>query len=1050
MVQKFISRPVLSTVLSILIVLIGILGLLGLPMSQYPDIAPPVVQVNTSYPGANADVVMKSVIAPLEEQINGVENMTYIVSTSGNDGSGTISVYFELGTDPDMAAVNVQNRVSAAMSKLPVEVTQNGVTTEKIQNNMLLVVSLYAETNDYDETFMQNYGRINLYPQLQRVKGVGRVNVFGARDYSMRVWLDPAKMASYKLSPSEVTAAIREQNLEAAPGKFGENGNQVFQYTIKYKGKYTTPEEYENIVIKTDSNGNILKLKDVARIELGAFNYQAISKSQGHPSVSMAVYQMVGSNANEVVKELKKTIETASLSFPPGIKVSIPYDTNLFLDESIKKVLHTFIEAFILVFIVVYLFLQDLRSTLIPVISSLVAIIGTFFFLQMFGFSINLLTLFALVLAIGMVVDDAIVVVEAVHAKMEHDPSLSLFDATSTAMKEITNAIISITFVMSAVFFPVSFMVGPVGVFYRQFALTLAVAMIISAVNALTLSPVLCILIIKPKGDKKVGFVARFQDAFNTTFDAMTNKYKDVLHIFAKKRYIPVASLFIFGAIAYYLMTTTPTGFIPNEDQGVIMADITLPAGASLERTVAVMAKVDSIQSSIPEISDRMSVGGVSLLSNANGGSYALGITNLNPWDKRERDIGQVLGDLYAKTAEITEGRVLFFVPPAVPGFGVSNGLEIQLQDKTGGDITKFYEISQEFIAALTAQPQIQYATSAFDVNFPQYEFSVDIDKCKLANVNINEVFTTMQAYYGSMFVSDFNRFTKYYRVMMQASPEDRTDISSLNKVMVKSTTGDMLPITSLVSFERVYGPEAITRYNLFTAATITGQPNEGYSTGDAIAAVAKAAEVLPMGYSYEFSGMTREEIKAGNQQVFIFLLCFLFVYLILCAQYESYVLPLSVMLPLIIGISGVFIFISAFGLDNNIYVQVALIMLIGLLAKNGILIVEFARQRRDEHGLSIKEAAIEGAAARLRPILMTSFAFIFGMLPLVVSSGAGAAGNVSIGLSAAGGMLIGTVFGVFVIPTMFIIFKRMDEKMRKGNPKIRKIASYETNHVAE
>ncbi|MFI3321653.1 MAG: efflux RND transporter permease subunit [Rikenellaceae bacterium] len=1037
MVQKFISRPVLSTVLSILIVLIGLLGLSSLPMSQYPDIAPPMVKVTTSYPGANAEVVQKSVMAPLEEQINGVENMTYIVSTSSNDGSGTIEVYFELGTDPDMAAVNVQNRVSAASSKLPSTVTQNGVTTEKVQNNMLLVVSLYSENPEFDETFLQNYSKINLLPMLQRVNGVGRINVFGAKDYSMRVWLDPAKMASYNLSPTEVSAAIQEQNLEAAPGKFGENSNQAFQYTIKYKGKYTTEEEYENIVIRTDANGNFLKLKDVARVEFGSFNYGTASMSQGETSSSMAIYQMAGSNANEVVNNLKATIAEAQKSMPPGIEISIPYDTNLSLEESIKKVLHTFLEAFFLVFIVVYVFLQDLRSTLIPVISSLVAIIGTFFFLQMFGFSINLLTLFALVLAIGMVVDDAIVVVEAVHAKLEHDPSQSLFDATSSAMHEITGAVISITFVMSAVFFPVSFMSGPTGVFYRQFAITLAVAMILSAINALTLSPVLCVLIIKHKGGEKVGIVQRLQDSFNAHFEAMTNKYKKVLETFAKRRFIPIAILLVFALIGGYLMKTTPTGFIPNEDQGMIMGDISLPAGSSLERSIAVAEKVDSIQRSIPEISQRLTVSGVSILTGSNGGSYSLVISNLVPWNERERDINQVLGELYAKTSQITEGRALFFVPPAVPGFGVSNGLEIQLQDRTGGDLTEFSNIANEFIAALSAQPEIQYATTGFNVDFPQYEFSVDIEKCKLANVSVSEVFSTMQTYYGSMFVSDFNRFTKYYRVMVQADPEDRTDLNSIYRVMVKNNLGEMVPISTLVDFKRVYGPEAITRYNLFTAATITGVPNPGFSTGDAIAAVSKAAETLPQGYSYEFSGMTREEIKAGNQQVMIFALCFIFVYLILCAQYESYILPLSVMIPLVIGIAGVFIGISALGIDNNIYVQVALIMLIGLLAKNGILIVEFARQRRDEFGLSIKEAAIEGAAARLRPILMTSFAFIFGMIPLMIATGAGAAGNNSIGTAAASGMLIGTVFGVFVIPSLFIIFKTIDEKMRSKNPKL-------------
>lgn len=1034
MVQKFIQRPVLSTVLSILICLVGFIGLLGLPISQYPDIAPPMVRVSASYPGANADVVLKSVIAPLEEQINGVENMTYILSTADNNGSAAIEVYFEQGTNPDMASVNVQNRVSAAMSQLPGEVTQNGVTTEKMQNNMLLTVSLYSNNPDYDETFMQNYGKINLYPELQRVKGVGRVNVFGARDYSMRIWLDPAKMASFGLNPSDVTNAIKDQNLEAAPGKFGDNSSTTqIQYTIKYKGKFTTPVDYENIVIRTDQNGNVLKLKDVATVELGAFSYSATGTAQGKPSVSMAIYQMAGSNANEVVQALKATIEESSANFPEGIEYVIPYDTNKFLEASISKVISTFFEAFILVFFVVYFFLQDLRSTLIPVISSLVAIIGTFFMLMVFGFSINLLTLFALILAIGMVVDDAIVVVEAVHAKLEHNPTLPVIKATSEAMHEITGAIISITFVMSAVFFPVSFMTGPTGVFYRQFALTLASAMIISAINALTLSPVLCTFFIKPKHGQSHGFMERFHTAFNIAFESMIHRYKGVLNIFAHRRWIPVAILILFSAGGYYFITTTPTGFIPNEDQGIMMYDVSLPAGATLSRTNAVMSKIDSITKSIPETDARMNVSGVSLLTGANGGSYGLGIVSLDEWTQREKTASQIQTELMAATnGTLKEGIATFFVPPAVPGFGVSNGFEIQLQDRSGSDdINKFYEVSQEFIGKLFQQPEIKYARTAFDVNFPQYKFDINVDKCKLAGVNISEVIGALQAYYGSMFVSDFNRFSKYYRVMMQAPAEDRTDLASIDKVQVRNSTGEMVPISALIEFEKVYGAESITRYNLFTAASISGEANLGYSTGDAIAAVNRVAKTLPKGYDFEFSGMTREEVKAGNQQIFIFVLCFLFVYLILCAQYESYVLPLAVMIPLIIGICGVFIFIKIFGIDNNIYVQVALIMLIGLLAKNGILIVEFARQRR-EHGLSIIQSAIEGATARLRPILMTSFAFIFGMIPLMLASGAGSVGNRSIGTAAAGGMLIGTIFGIFVIPTMYIIFEAIDEKARR------------------
>lgn len=1032
MVQKFIERPVLSTVLSILICLIGAIGLYTLPVSQYPDIAPPMVRVSTMYAGASADVVLKSVIAPLEEQINGVEGMTYMVSTSANDGSASIEIYFEQNTNPDMAAVNVQNRVSAASSKLPSDVTRYGVTTEKVQNNMLIVLSLYSENKDYDMVFVENYARINIYPEVQRVFGVGRVNIFGANDYSMRLWLDPVKMAAHKLNPSDVMRSVQEQNVEAAPGKFGENADQQFQYTIRYKGKFTDVSEYENIVIRAEEGGQLLKLKDVAKVELGSFNYSMTAISQGCPAVGMAVYQMAGSNAQEVVKGVEEVVAELEKSLPAGLKIGVPMNTNLFLEESITKVMHTFFEAFILVFIVVYFFLQDIRSTLIPVISSLVAILGTFFFLQMFGFSINLLTLFALVLAIGMVVDDAIVVVEAVHAKMEHRKGITLNEATSSAMHEITGAIISITFVMSAVFFPVSFMTGPVGVFYRQFALTLATAMILSAINALTLSPVLCILLIKPSGSsEKSKFVERLHSAFNASFNSLTTRYSNVLSVFIKHRWIPLTALVAFGVALFFLMKNTPTGFIPNEDQGTIMVDVQLPAGSSLERTEKIMKQIDDIMVTIPEIQSRYDVSGTGLLSGGQGGSYGLGFYNLVDWGKRERTVNEVMGELYQRTAGISEANILFFSPPAVPGFGMADGFEIQFQDKTGSSVEKFDEVIKNFMGGLMQQPEIKYVTTVFDANFPQYEFEVNVDKCKMAGVNVGELFATLQGYYGSMFVSDFNRFTKYYRVMLQASPEDRKDLKSIDKIMVRNDLNEMVPVSTLVSFKRIYGTELLKRYNLFSSTAINGASNEGYSTGDAIAAIERVKATLPAGYDIEYSGMTREEVKAGNTQLLIFALCFVFVYLILCAQYESYILPLAVMIPLIIGIFGVFLFINMFGIDNNIYVQVALIMLIGLLAKNGILIVEFARQRR-EHGMTIKQSAIEAAVARLRPILMTSFAFIFGMIPLMVASGAGSAGNNSIGTAAAGGMLIGTVFGVFVIPVMYIIFEKIDEDIRR------------------
>lgn len=1037
MVEIFLKRPVLSTVLSIVITLVGLLALVSLPITQFPEIAPPMVQVTTNYNGANSETVLKSIVAPLEEQINGVENMTYMVSTAGNDGSATIQVYFKLGTDPDMAAVNVQNRVSAASSKLPSAVVQYGVTTEKMQNSMLLMISLYSTNEDYDETFLQNYARINIYPEMQRINGVGRVNIFGARDYAIRVWLEPERLAAFNLDPADVIGAIQEQNIESAPGKFGENSNQTFTYTIKYSGKFTETSEYENIVIKALSDGRILRLKDIARVEMGAFDYSVEGHINGHPTATFAVYQMAGSNARQIVADIKTRLKELSESFPGGVHYTIPYDTNKFLESSIQQVLRTFMEAFFLVFLVVYIFLQDLKSTLIPGIASLVAIIGTFFFLQVFGFTINLLTLFALVLAIGMVVDDAIVVVEAVHAKMnegEHD----VRKATSSAMSEISGAIVSITLVMSAVFFPVSFMSGPTGQFYKQFALTLAVAVLISAVNALTLSPVLCTLLIKHtlKEDKErlkgpKAWMERFHTAFDASFNAMTNKYVNSLRFLTRHRWITTASIFIFGGAAYMFISVIPSAFIPTEDQGFIFADISMPAGTSRERTTQVLDQIDSVARSIEVIEDRLSISGVSLISNSNGGSYGLGLYSLKNWEERDGvGVDQVIEELMARTKNISEGRILFFVPPTVPGFGISDGFELQLQDKSGSELNKFYEVTSEFIEKIAAAPQIKFATTSFNVNFPQYQFSVDVDKCKLMGVRVSDVFNTLQIYYGSAMASDFNKFTKYYRVMVQAESSARENLQSLSKIMVRNSQNTMVPITAFVQFKRVFGSESLKRYNLFTSATITGSAADGYSSGDAIAAINTIAkEVLPAGYGYEYSGMTREEIAAGNQSLYIFALCFIFVYLILAAQYESYILPWAVMISLAAGIFGVYFFVWLAGVDNNIYVQVALIMLIGLLAKNGILIVEFAVQRRN-HGLSIVQSAIEGAQARLRPILMTSFAFIFGMIPLVLESGAGAAGNVSIGVAAAGGMFLGTLFGVFIIPVLYVMFRSLDERV--------------------
>lgn len=1029
MFKNILKKPVLATVISILIVIAGGLGLLSLPITTYPDIAPPMVQVSTNYTGANAEVVLKSVIAPLEEQINGVEGMTYITSTASNDGNAQIKVYFELGYDPDMAAVNVQNRVSAASSKLPSAVTTYGVTTEKMQNTILLMVSFFSENPDYDEVFVENYVRINILPELQRVNGVGRVNVFGAGDYSMKVWMDPDKMAALNLIPSDIAAAIQEQNIEAAPGKFGQDSKSTFEYTIRYKGKFVEPSEYENIVIKAYSDGRILKLKDVARIELDAFSTSTFNSSKGYPGTALSIYQMAGSNAKEVIENVIATLEKAQKDFPEGIKWASPYNTNIFLNASIHQVLKTLFEAFLLVFLVVLVFLQDLKSTIIPSISAVVALVGAFFCLQMFGFSINMLTLFAMVLAIGIVVDDAIVVVEAVHAKLQAGEKSS-YKATSDAMGEISGAIISISLVMSAVFVPVSFMGGPTGVFYKQFALTLASAVILSALNALTLSPVLCAMMIKPHHGEKKGLINRMAVAFNTAFDTVTEKYSSVLKLFSKRQIIPIGILCAFAITLVFLMKSTPTAFIPDEDQGILMADVSLPAGASLDRTKQVLAQIDSICGEIPQIKERMSVAGTSLISGVNGGAYGLLVMSLVDWEEREGiTVKDVIAELKKRTASIMDGNIIFFIPPTVPGFGASSGFEVQLMDKTGGSLEKFYEVQQDFLKELSERPEIMYATTSFNINYPQYEFDVNVDRCKLAGVAVSDVFSTLQSYLGSSIVSDFNRFTKYYRVMIQAAPEFRDDLLSINSIKVRNSNGDMVPVSTLVDFRRVYGPESLNRFNLFTASTITGSPNAGYSSGDAIAAIREVGDNLPVGYGYDFTGMTREEISSSGEQGLIFLLCFIFVYLILSAQYNSYILPWSVMLPLAIGIGGIFIFINMFGINNNIYVQVAMIMLIGLLAKNGILIVEFAKQRH-ENGMSVTEAAIDGAKARLRPILMTSFAFIFGMIPLCMETGAGAVGNVSIGISAAGGMLIGTLFGVLVIPSMYIIFQRLDEKI--------------------
>lgn len=1039
MIRRFIERPVLSTVISIIIVILGFLGYNALPVSLYPEIAPPTIQVTATYPGANAETVLNSVVVPLEEQINGVEGMTYITSTASNSGRAQIQVYFELGTDPDIAAVNVQNRVSQASSQLPQEVTQTGVTTEKQQTSRLLIFTLYSPGGVYDGTFIENYARINLIPRLQRVDGVGTADAFGANTYSMRIWMKPDVMASYDLVPADVIAALNEQSFVAAPGAIGENSGQSFQYTLKYKGRLSTVPEYEDIIIREGSGASeLLKLEDVADVELGAQTYSIVSTANGAPSVGMFVSQTAGSNAQEVVENVKAEIEDAAESFPEGIEYTTVYDANSFLTASIDKVFTTFIEAFFLVFIVVFVFLQDWRSTLIPSIAVPVSIIGTFFFLNLFGYSVNLLTLFALVLAIGIVVDDAIIVVEIIHAKLEEGAE-SGTEAAVEGMNEIAGAIVSITLVMSAIFVPVTFMTGSTGVFFQQFGITLATAIIISAVNALTLSPALCALVLKPEqkhiGEEKT-LTDRFSIAFNTSFDVAKFRYKKALGFFTRNSWIAVAT--VVGAIALFavLFQTTPSGFVPDEDQGTLFANVSLPASSSLERTEEILAEIDGILADMDIIDSRLAISGFGLISGS-GSQYGFIVGKLKHWDQREQSVNDVIAELQEKTADIREADIAFFSPPVISGFGNTSGFTFNVQDLANAELSELDKTSKQIQQALFQRPEIQYAASYFNTNYPQYMVNVDIAKAQRAGYSVQSILNVMQAYYGGLYVSNFNRFGKLYRVYVQADPEYRGSEESLQNVSVRNSRGEMAPINSFVDLERVYGPQNISRFNLFNSVQLTGATNPGYSSGDAIAAIEEVFdEQISSDYSYAFSGLTREESQASGQELFIFALCLLFVYFLLSAQYESYLIPWAVILPLPIGLAGSFIFANIFGVANNIYLQISAIMLMGLLAKNAILVVEFALQRRRNEGMSIAKAAINGAEARLRPILMTSFAFIAGLMPLALATGINANANQSIGIGTAGGMFIGTFIGLLVVPILFILFQKLQEKI-SGPPEI-------------
>jgi len=1048
MLKRFIERPVLATVISILLVILGVLGLLRLPLQQFPDIAPPAVLVTAVYPGANAETLLRSVAPSLEESINGVENMSYMSSTASNDGSLAITVFFKQGTNPDQAAVNVQNRVTQATSQLPAEVVQQGITTTKQQNSFIEAIGMYTEdSKKYDQTFVANYAQINIIPEIKRIPGVGSATIFGGvKDYSMRIWLNPNQMAAYKITPAEVMAAIQDKNLEAAPGKLGERSKEVFEYVIKYKGKLTKPEEYENIAIRANPDGSVLHVKDVARVELGAYSYGSATHLNGKDGIGIGIIQLAGSNANEIQIAIDKLMEKASKDFPEGIKYNNFYRTKTALDESISQVEHTLLEAFALVFIVVFIFLQDFRSTLIPAIAVPVAILGTFFFMSLFGFSINLLTMFALVLAIGIVVDDAIVVVEAVHAKMENK-HLTPKAATTEAMHEITGAIISITLVMAAVFLPVGFMSGSTGIFYRQFAFTMAIAIIISAVNALTLSPALAALFLKDKHAvanedgsiaEKRSFKQKFFDGFNSSFSAVTNRYVGGIKFLIRHRWISMGGLALITLVTVYLVNTTKSGFIPTEDQGFVAISVSTPSGTSLNSTTKVLNQAEVKLRALPSARFVTSISGFNLLTSSNSPSAAVVFVLLKPnKDRGEvKDINAIQNIIRGQLAEVTGGTFFVFSFPTVPGFSNVEALDLVLQDKTGGKLDKFSGVANNFIGKLMQKKEIAFAFTTFKADYPQYQLEVNDDKANQLGVNVRDILQTMQAYFGSAQASDFNRFGKYYRVVVQADIADRNDPASIDGVFVKNKTGEMVPINTLVKLTRVYGSETASRYNLFNSIQVNAIPKPGFSSGDAIRVIQETAkEQLPSGYAYEFSGQTREEISSGGQAMIVFILCLVFVYFLLAAQYESYILPLAVILSIPTGIFGVFVVLGLTGIENNIYVQVALIMLIGLLSKNAILIVEFAVQRR-KTGQRLIQAAIEAARLRLRPIIMTSLAFVFGLFPMSIATGPSAQGNHSISIGAAGGMVTGVILGLFIIPVLFVIFQSLQEKIT-GGPKI-------------
>ena len=1034
-IKLFIDRPILAACISAVILMLGIIGLANLPMEQYPDIAPPTIQVSATYTGASAETVQKSVIVPLEESINGVENMTYMTSSATNTGNATIMVYFKQGTDPDMAAVNVQNRVTKAQGTLPSEVTKIGVTAEKRQNGQLKLMSLYSKDSTYDETFLANYLKINIVPRIQRITGVGEVMVMG-NDYAMRIWLKPDVMAQYGLVPSDIVSVLGEQNIEASMGTLGEDSKNTFQYTLKYRGRYETSDEYGNLVIRTTADGKVLRLKDVADIELGTSSYNFTGNVSGHPGVTFMVTQTAGSNANEIIKEIDKMADEISAELPEGLVLKDMMSVKDFLDVSIDSVIQTLLEAILLVIIVVYVFLQSVRSTFIPLVGIVVSLVGTFAFLYVAGFSINLLTLFALVLVIGTVVDDSIVVVEAVQAKFD-DGYKSPYKATVDAMGGITSAIITTTLVFMAVFIPVSFMGGTTGTFYTQFGLTMAVAVGISALNALTLSPALCALIMTPhmnaEDGNKLSFSSRFHIAFDTAFNSLLTKYKTAVKFFFRRKWMVGVALAAASVLLVVLVKTTKTGLIPDEDTGTVFVSVTAAPGSTLNETKQIMTQVEKRLNEIPQIDIYSSICGYNMMGGGQSSTAGTVIVRLKHWDERkgkENGKDAVIQQIFARTADIKNAQVYAFAPPMIMGYGTSNGLEIYVQDRKGGDIETLFSHTQKFVAALNKRPEIQSALTTFDTRFPQYLVEVDAAKCKRIGVSPSDVLDVLSCYIGGNYASNLNRFSKIYRVMIQAHADYRLDKESLNNMFVRTSDGSMAPVGQFIKLTKTYGPEILSRFNLFSTISVNASANAGYSSGDAIKAVEEVAkQTLPSGYGYEFGGITREESSSGTSIVAIFAICIIFVYIILCALYESLFVPLAVMLSIPFGLLGSFLFAQMFGVENNVYMQTGLIMLIGLLAKTAILLTEYASERR-RHGMTIAQAALSAAGARLRPILMTALTMIIGLLPLVVATGAGANGEISLGVGTVGGMLIGTIALLFVVPVLFIVFQTIEERV--------------------